>query len=190
MSKDNGTTFKKVAADPIISSTYQYPYLQACPRVFRLDDNSWYMWYASGTEWFQHEGIKNPIYVLMQARSKDGVLWDLSGKQTIPSVVNKECQSSASVIEIDGVYHMFFSYRDVLPNESGHKQYRIGYASSHDLITWVRDDSKAGIDVSSSGWDSVAICYPHVVRMGEKIYMFYSGSQYGSAGFGYAELEN
>ncbi len=190
ISKDEGLTFEKAAAEPIISKHYEYPYLHACPRVFNFGKNNWQMWYAGGIEWFESDGVKNPIYVLMHAHSEDGLNWKLSGRQTIASVLNKECQSSASVIKFDNLYHMFFSYRDVIPNQDYHKQYRVGYASSKDLIHWERDDSKAGIDVSAAGWDSVAICYPHVVNVGEKIYMFYSGSQYGCAGFGYAELEN
>ncbi len=189
ISKDKGVTFTKVSREPIISSTYHPPHLQACPRVFNLEDNKWAMWYAAGLEWFDYENRLNPIYVLMHATSNDGVHWDLSGKQAIQSAVNKECQSSASLIKIGDMYHMFFSYRDVVPNKDQHKQYRVGYASSKDLINWDRDDSKAGIDVSDSGWDSEAVCYPHVVNVGEKIYMFYSGNQFGSAGFGYAELE-
>ncbi len=189
ISKDGGVTFEKVGENPIISPTYDYPYLQACPRVFRVDDNKWAMWYASGLEWYEDNGVKNPIYVLMDASSKDGIHWELGKKQTIPSVRNKECQSSASVIFYNNLYHMFFSYRDVLPDREEERQYRVGYASSKDLKTWQRDDSQAGIDISPSGWDSQAICYPHVVEVDDKIYMFYSGNQYGCSGFGYAELE-
>ncbi len=187
ISKDGGKSFNKVGAGPIISSTYQYPYLQACPRVFELSDGKWVMWYAGGVEWYEENGVKNPIYVLMNATSNNGVDWNLSGEQTIASVCNKECQSSATMIEYNNLYHMFFSFRDVIPNTPEQKQYRIGYASSNDLINWTRDDSKAGLCPSPSGWDSVAVCYPHVVKVEDKIYMFYSGSQYGSAGFGYAE---
>ena len=190
ISKDGGASFQKIAKEPIISSRYEYPYLHACPRVFRDEKDQWFMWYASGVEWHQHEGRLNPIYVLMGATSEDGIQWNLSGKQSIPSVGTKECQSSASVIRHDGKYHMFFSYRDVLPATPEQKQYRIGYAWSNDLANWHRDDSRAGISVSPTGWDSTAVCYPHVVKVEQKIYMFYSGSEYGSGGFGFAELKN
>jgi predicted GH43/DUF377 family glycosyl hydrolase len=187
ISKDGGNTFKKVSGEPIISSTYKYPFLQACPRVMKLADDKWVMWYASGLEWFEDKGIDNPIYVLMSATSHNGIDWELSDKQTIPSVYNKECQSSASVIHYGNAYHMYFSYRDVVPSQPEHKQYRVGYATSMDLVNWTRDDNRAGIEPSKTGWDAEAICYPHVVKVDEKIYMFYSGSQFGCAGFGYAE---
>lgn len=188
ISKDGGTTFEKVDQQPIISSQYHAPYLQACPRVFRFDGGQWFMWYASGVEWFESDGRQNPIYVLMSATSTNGIDWELSHKPTLPAVLNKECQSSASVIFKEGQYHMFFSYRDVLPDSLEQKQYRVGYACSDNLVDWQRDDAMAGIKPLDSGWDSVAICYPHVVMDQDKTYLFYSGNEYGCAGFGCAEL--
>jgi sucrose-6-phosphate hydrolase SacC (GH32 family) len=188
VSHDQGVTFKKIGQGPLISSShYDYPFLHACPRVFDFN-NKWYMWYAGGLEWYEADGTQHPIYVMMHAHSTDGMQWQLSNKQTLPSVVNKECQSGASVIYHNDLYHLFFSYRDVCPNPDGHKQYRIGYASSPDLINWHRNDALAGLDVSPSGWDSEAVCYPHVVQVNDKIYLFYSGNQYGRSGFGYAEM--
>jgi hypothetical protein len=53
----------------------------------------------------------------------------------------------------------------------------------------VRDDSKAGIDVSEDGWDSEMISYPHVFEVGKDIYLAYLGDQVGRYGFGLAILE-
>ncbi|STQ10996.1 Uncharacterised protein [Enterobacter cloacae] len=57
------------------------------------------------------------------------------------------------------------------------------------MITWHRDDSKAGIDVSASGWDAEMISYPHVFELDGTIYMAYLGDQVGRYGFGLAQLE-
>jgi len=84
---------------------------------------------------------------------------------------------------------MFFCYRHSLGYRGREKGYRIGYASSTDLVTWVRDDDKAGIDVSDEGWDSEMICYPHVFELDGTTRMFYLGNQVGRHGFGLAELE-
>lgn len=67
--------------------------------------------------------------------------------------------------------------------------YRIGCAESADMLSWSRDDSKAGIAPSVSGWDSDMVCYPHVVRVGDRHLMFYCGNGFGASGFGVAELE-
>ena len=80
--------------------------------------------------------------------------------------------------ERDGLYHMWFSYRG--------QQYRIGYAWSEDGIRWTRRDDLAGIDVSSSGWDSESICYSHVFEWKGLLYMLYCGNHYGRDGLGLA----
>jgi hypothetical protein len=83
---------------------------------------------------------------------------------------------------------MFFCYRHGLNFRGREKGYRIGYASSIDLINWTREDDKVGIDVSDEGWDSEMISYPHVFELDGKINMFYLGNQVGKYGFGMAEL--
>ncbi len=67
--------------------------------------------------------------------------------------------------------------------------YRIGYASSTNLIDWVRDDAKAGIDVSEEGWDAEMISYPHVFELDGKTYLAYLGNEVGRNGFGLAVLD-
>jgi len=76
---------------------------------------------------------------------------------------------------------MWYSYRG--------SKYRIGYAESKDGISWIRKDSEVGIDVSSSGWDSDMIEYPHVFDHGGQLYMLYNGNGYGKTGIGLAVLE-
>jgi hypothetical protein len=53
----------------------------------------------------------------------------------------------------------------------------------------MRDDRKAGIDVSAEGWDSEMISYPHVFETDGHTYMAYLGNQVGRHGFGLAILE-
>ena len=65
----------------------------------------------------------------------------------------------------------------------------VRYAESRDGITWRRDDSKAGMTVSESGWDSEMIAYPFVFAHAGRLYMLYNGNRYGETGFGIAVLE-
>jgi predicted GH43/DUF377 family glycosyl hydrolase len=93
------------------------------------------------------------------------------------------------VFYANGKYHMFFCYR-YSSHFRGHQNgYRIGYASSDNLRDWVRDDSRAGIDVSASGWDAEMISYPHVFEVDGSTYMAYLGDQVGKFGFGLARLD-
>ena len=84
---------------------------------------------------------------------------------------------------------MFFCYRYSAGYRGKTFGYRIGYASSTDLLHWTRDDDKAGIDVADEGWDSEMISYPHVFEVDGQVHMAYLGNQVGREGFGLAVLD-
>jgi hypothetical protein len=65
----------------------------------------------------------------------------------------------------------------------------MGYAVSKDGLTWTRLDEKVGITASSTGWDSEMLCYGYVLRIGQRLFMFYNGNKHGATGFGLAELD-
>ena len=189
ISKDGGYNFQRFGRGPIVGTTNKEPYLQACPRVMQLNENKWVMWYQGGLRWNKYNNYMESVYVTMFATSEDGINWKRDGQQVIASKVIEECQTSASVIEYDGLYHMFFSYRHGIDFRNLQNGYRIGYAYSTDMISWTRDDKRAGIEVSSEGWDAEMICYPHVTKIGKDIVMFYCGNYFGKNGFGYALLK-
>lgn len=81
----------------------------------------------------------------------------------------------------DGLYRMWYCYRG--------DQYRIGYAESRDGIGWARKDDGVGIDVSESGFDNEAVCYPCVFADKGSLFMLYNGNEYGRTGFGLAVLD-
>jgi hypothetical protein len=85
---------------------------------------------------------------------------------------------------------MFFSYRDIYNYKNKEGGYRIGYASSIDLINWHRNDEMAGMKISESGWDSEMVNYPHVFMLDGETYMLYQGNGMGKSGFGLAKMEN
>lgn len=190
ISHDQGKTFKKVGKGPVLSSTPDEPFIIASPKIRRFN-NLWYLFYAAGKKWITaDDGKVEPIYKIRLAVSEDGVNWTKIHKDLI-EVQHEydEAQATGDVIFRNGIYHMFYSYRqstDYRRNKD--RSYRIGYASSIDLINWRREDSKVGIDVSPEGWDSEMVAYPHVFELDGEIYMFYLGNQVGKYGFGVAKL--
>jgi hypothetical protein len=85
---------------------------------------------------------------------------------------------------------MYFCYRQAIGfRQDKNSAYRIGHAVSEDMQNWIRNDEYAGIDLSEDGWDSDMMCYPHVFRCEEKIYILYNGNEFGRFGFGLAVLE-
>lgn len=189
ISHDDGKSFKKYGNGPIMSSSLTEPFLVGDPFV-KIYNDVFHMWYMYGTEWKSNEaGVPERIYKIGHATSDDGVSWVREGKQLIPDKLDYESQALPTVAYFDGEYHMFFCYRHSTDFRSNsQRSYRIGYASSKDLITWNRDDALVGIDVTPGAWDSDMLCYPHAFQLEDKLYMLYNGNEFGRYGFGLAEL--
>ena len=188
-SDDGGKTFNKLGPGPVLSYSVDEPFILSGPKI-RIFNNKWYLWYIAGTKWILDNGKPEPVYKIRMAVSEDGLNWTKINKDLIESKVEEnEAQASPDVFIYEGKYHMYFCYRYSSNYRGKNNGYRIGYASSDDLINWKRDDSKAGIDISESGWDSEMISYPHVFELDKNIYMLYLGNQVGRYGFGIAKLE-
>lgn len=186
-SKD-GKHFKKVGPGPLIGDSLYEPYLHSYPVVHEFG-GKYHMFYHTGVKWIQGADRMETQYLVRHATSDDGITWERDYKNILPTKVEFESQTSPTVFEKDGLYHMYFCYRYGLDFRADKARgYRIGYAYSKDLLNWTRDDEQAGIDVSESGWDSDMIAYPSVRKIGEKYYMFYCGNGFGRQGFGYAEM--
>jgi predicted GH43/DUF377 family glycosyl hydrolase len=189
VSHDNGKVFKKIGRGPVLSYSPDEPFVLSGPKVRRFN-GKWQLFYIAGRKWKLVDGRAEPVYKIRMAVSDDGIHWQKMNRDLIPSRIEEdEAQASPDVFYANGVYHMFFCYRFSSHFRGKQNGYRIGYAYSTDLINWVRDDSKAGIDVSEVGWDAEMISYPHVFELDGKIYMAYLGDQVGRYGFGLAVLE-
>jgi predicted GH43/DUF377 family glycosyl hydrolase len=186
----DGERFEKVGKGPLLGPALNEPYLNSTPVVYKFDDDNWHMFYHTGVRWIKEGDKLESQYVIKHATSNNGLDWNRNDVQVIPFKVENECQTTPAIMKLGDRYHMFFCYRYGLDfRAEKDKSYRIGYAYSDDLFTWIRDDSKAGIDVSETGWDSQMIEYPHVLEINGKHIMFYCGNHFGKEGFGYAELE-
>jgi len=64
----------------------------------------------------------------------------------------------------------------------------MGYAESSDGKNWERMDEKMYLNVSPGEFDSDAIMYAAPIQIGEKLFIFYNGNDFGREGFGVAEL--
>lgn len=189
VSYDQGVTFEKTGPGPVLSYSRDEPFILSGPKI-RWYNNQWVLFYIAGKKWIPSPGKPEPIYRIRAATSTDGVEWDKMNRDLIETKIEAdECQASPDVFFKNGKYHMFFCYRYSLNFRGKEGGYRIGYASSTDLVNWTRDDSKAGIDVSQEGWDSEMISYPHVFELDGTLFMFYLGNNVGRSGFGLAKLE-
>ena len=189
ISHDDGVTFKKCGKGPVLSYTSDEPFVLSGPKIKRFND-IFYLWYIAGRKWIIADGRPEPVYKIRMASSLDGVNWTKMNKDLIESRIEEdEAQASPDVIFCNGKYHMFFCYRYSSNYRGKERGYRIGYASSDNMLDWTRDDSKAGIDISDEGWDSEMVAYPHVFELDGNISMLYLGNEVGRYGFGLAQLE-
>lgn len=188
LSHDDGETFTKLGPGPVLSCSVNEPFFLTVPRLRRFQD-IWYLWYSAGKRWVSTAQRPEPVYQIRMATSTDAVNWKRMDRDLISTKIEvNECQACPDVFYFMNSYHMFFCYRYSTNYRGKAGGYRIGYASSDDLLTWVRDDSRAGIDVSDEGWDSEMVSFPHVFALDGEIYMLYLGNQMGRHGFGLAKL--
>ncbi|HRD91986.1 glycosylase [Accumulibacter sp.] len=188
-SRDGGETFRKHGSGPVLSYSPDEPFVLSGPKIRRFDD-VWYLWYIAGRKWKVVDGRPEPVYKIRMASSNDGIHWHKLNKDLIESRIEEdEAQASPDVFFANGRYHMFFCYRYSSHYRGKENGYRIGYASSSNLTDWLRDDTRAGIDVSDEGWDSEMISYPHVFEVDGQTYLAYLGNQVGRHGFGLAVLD-
>jgi predicted GH43/DUF377 family glycosyl hydrolase len=189
VSRDGGKIFEKLGKGPVLGCTPDEPFVLSGPKVRRFN-GEWQLFYIAGRKWKMVNGRAEPVYKIRMATSEDGIRWNKLNRDLIPSRIEEdEAQASPDVFYANGKYHMFFCYRYSSGYRGKQNGYRIGYASSTDSVNWVRDDTKAGIDISEQGWDAEMISYPHVFELDGKTYMAYLGDQVGRHGFGLAMLE-
>jgi len=193
VSHDDGKTYQRYGTGPLLTASLKEPFLVADAFVQRYGD-TYHMWYIYGSKWAKFSEFESPdrVYKIAHATSPDGISWRRDGRLIISDRLNSdECQALPTVVCLDGVYHMYFCYRQAYGFRSDSSRgYRIGYANSTDLVNWVRNDTQSGIDFSADGWDSQMQCYPHVFECDGKIYFLYNGNEFGRYGFGLALLKN
>lgn len=187
VSSDGGKSFTKFAEGPLFGPTWREPYFTGTSCVLR-ENNIWRNWYLSCTKWEVIQGRPEPYYHLKYAESEDGVNWRREGVVAIDFKSKDEAGIvKASVLKEGDNYRMWYSYRNSAAYRTTRENsYRIGYAESADGIRWTRMDDLSKIDVSDEGWDSEMIEYPHVIKTGGRLYLFYNGNGFGRSGFGYA----
>ena len=190
ISHDGGDSFTRIGSGPVLPCSVDEPFFLTVPRIREFNGQS-YLWYSAGRRWLQTEKRAEPVYQIRMATSSDGVNWKKINRNLIEYKIDEnECQACPDVFEYKGRYHMFFCFRSSVNYYGKEGGYRLGYASSSDLVNWTRDDSKAGLDISENGWDSEMVSFPHVFALDGDIYLLYLGNHIGRHGFGLAKLES
>ncbi len=179
VSENGGASFEKISPAPILGRDRTDPFLTASPCVL-VENGVWRMWYVSCVKWGLEDGKPKHYYHIKHAESFDGIHWSAERPVCIDFAGPHEYAIGRPCVRKEGgIYRMWFCSRG--------EAYRAGYAESADGLTWQRLDHEAGIEPSSTGWDSEMIAYPWVFRSNAKMYLLYNGNGYGRTGIGLAE---
>ncbi len=193
ISRDEGLTFQRIGDGPVLAASVHEPCLVGDGFV-KVIDGAFHMWYIFGTGWKRYDVNSPPdrTYKIGHATSSDGVTWQKEeARQIIDDVLGpQESQALPTVVVVDGVFHMFFCYRQSFDFRAANgRGYRIGHAYSHDLTNWIRDDAEPLLEGTTGNWDGDMQCYPHAFECDGRTLLLYNGDQFGRFGFGLAELE-
>jgi hypothetical protein len=193
VSQDRGKTFKRLGRGPVLGPSLHEPFLVGDPFV-RYVHGTWHMWYIYGAQWLpsaEADGAPSRVYKIGHATATSPESWEPDGRALIQNRLGpNECQALPTVFARGGRHHMIFCYREAVDfRKNRDRGYRLGYAWSDDLANWTRQDDEVGIDVSTEGWDSDMLCYPHVFECDGAVYLLYNGNAFGRDGFGLAILD-
>lgn len=192
---DGGKTFKRLGNGPILAQSLHEPFLVGDGFVIKHED-VYFMYYIFGKSWLPETAIEPVarVYKIGYATSKDLINWKKNeGVSIISDVLNAdECQALPTVIEHNGKYHMVFCFREAIDFRKNPKRgYRLGYAFSENLKDWTRADELLDLNLTydSNEWDGEMMCYPHLFKVNNEVYLLYNGNQFGKSGFGIAKLD-
>ncbi len=189
-SEDDGLTFKKVTAGPILCTGPFDPYFSSSPTVLK-SENGYRMWYSSCVRWGKSDGALEPSYEIRTTTSSDGLVWDLRSQTAVDlGRFGWEGLARPTVALIGDTPMMWFSGRGAAFRGPGRDTYRIycarvdakGVASST-IEPVVFSNPPEGAD-----FDSWMQAYPCIVPYHDDLIMFYNGNDFGRAGIGWARL--
>jgi hypothetical protein len=188
VSRNQGETFQRIGAGPVLGLTLDEPYLVNSP-IVKIIDDVWHMWYVSGKRWIETDAGPEIVFQQAHATSADGLSWDDREIWIMPAWSDNECQDFLCPVKIDGGWHAFFAYRNATGFRTRKESaYRLAYARSQDLRTWERSDQPSLLERPEQGWDSQMICSTQFLEMDGRRWLFYCGNEFGRGGFGAAEL--
>jgi len=176
-------SFQRFQANPVLLPTKSEPDIRSAVSIVK-EENLFRMWYVGASGWIEVNGKEVPTYRIHHAHSTDGLNWEVDQHDCIQFQNEDEFGFGRPwVMKTDFGFEMYYSVR------TKSMGYRLGYARSGDGHAWERKDSELNFSVGSEDWENESVCYPCVVDVNGKRYLFYNGNQNGKTGFGVAVLE-
>ncbi len=190
-SSDNGITFKKHSIGPILSTSPEEPYFTCSPRVFK-DKNEWRMFYVSCRCWGKAASKYEPVYILRTIESKNPHVWTHSKPENVLHANEPNtAYTSANLVEIDDQTYMWYCKRSISDFRNNPKNsYTIECMKQNEQYKWESLNKRDfGLSTSNEGWDSQMVAYPYIIKIRDRLCLFYNGNGFGRSGIGLALWE-
>ena len=181
ISTDGGDTFTRYSETPVLDRSDSGLYIRAIHSVMQ-DGGKFRIWFACGNGWEAIDGALYPRYNIRHIESSDGITFRGEGEVCVDVEGREYRIGRPRVYRDQGRYIMHYT------RGTQQGDYLAGMAESADGLRWTRNDGELGIELSDQGWDSRHLCYPAVLRVNDRTYMFYNGNDMGRDGFGVALL--
>lgn len=178
---DGGESFTRISNVPALDRAEEGIYIRCIESAF-FEQNVWKVWYLVGNQWNTIDKVPYPNYYIKYCESKDGLTFPKEGSSCLKHQDDEYRLALPRVYKTPTGYEMYYTIGRL------DKSYLPGRAVSSDGINWTRVDDTVGIHLSEEGWDSQTLCYPSLLKVRDKTYMFYNGNNMGFEGFGYAIL--
>lgn len=138
------------------------------------------IYYSAGDKFIENNGKMIPTYHFrcQLLRGDVPLVYNIPVKKLIG--VGKSYIWNESRLKWRGLFSVRYLVGEV-------QKYKIMYSESKDGLFW--DDFVDFMPPSTGEWDSEMQCFPYLVMINGKVYMFYNGNNFGETGFGVVELK-
>ena len=179
ISNNSGLSFKRYSRAPILNLSNREPFMiLTAPSVIK-QKGIWRMWYVSCEKWKKKDF---PTYNIKYAFSRNGKNWIQTGKVCIRLKKQERAIARPCVLKIKNKFYMWYCYEKKVGT------YKIGFAESNNGISWKRLDKKIdAINSFRQKWEKNMLAYPSLVKIKNKLFMFYNGNGYGKDGIALAK---
>jgi hypothetical protein len=182
ISDDGGATFNRVQSTPVFERTPNETLFRV-PHTVLFEDNKWKAWYGAGSKFVQGKAKSLPVYDVRYTESENPLSFQSEGRSVLTTQGEEYRLGRPFLFKKNvGEYYLFYGF------STDNTPYKLGYATSKDLMNWTRCDSNLNLDIHLDEWELEMTAYPSVIASNDKIFMFYNGNGYGKQGFGVAEL--
>lgn len=182
-SLDGGDSFQRISEAPILGRSQKQTTIGAVHSAHH-ENGLWRLWFARGDRWEIIDDKPYPQYEICTVETRD--LLNIPRRSHLCLTP----QAPEYRIGRPRVYRQNGSYALYYTKGTTEGSYLPGKAWSQDGVVWQRADHEFELTPSEQGWDSIHLCYPALIQVGDREYMFYNGNHMGLAGFGCAVRED